>query len=300
MLLTLIYDSVIAIVVGAVPTYFAVTVVRKRRHKGSGPGIIGALLALVWLVVVYGSFIEPRLLQVGRTSISIGEGSRSLRVALISDTHLGQYRHREWLETVVARINALKPDIVLVGGDIASAPAGYEEFQPFAKLQSTFGTYAVLGNWDYRAGAVDVRKRLGSYKVKLLVNKSVPLEVDGQKISLIGLDDVEYGQPDIDVAMKDVPPDAKKILMVHNPDATPLAETRGIDLVLAGHTHAGQVRLPFLGPVPNLPITIGQQFDKGYFPFGQTRLFITPGVGESGTRARFFDPPEISFVTITF
>jgi len=93
---------------------------------------------------------------------------------------------------------------------------------------------------------------------------------------------------------------AKKILLVHNPDATPLAETRGIDLVLAGHTHAGQIRLPYIGAVPHLPITIGQQFDKGYFPFGQTRLFITPGVGESTARARFFDPPEISLVTLTF
>lgn len=301
MLLTLIYDGIIALVVGSVPTYFAVTLARKHRKKGNGPGIIGVPLAIVWLVVVYGSFIEPRLLQVGRETISIGDGSsHALRVAFISDTHMGQYRHREWLDTLVSRINALHPDIVLVGGDIASQPSGYEEFQPFARLQSTYGTYAVLGNWDYAAGAIDVRKHLGSYKVKLLVNKSVPLDVDGQKVSLIGLDDTTEGQPDIDLAMKDVPQDAKKILLVHNPDAAQIAETRGIDLVLAGHTHAGQVRLPFIGPVPHMPIKIGQQFDKGYFPFGQTRLFITPGVGESGTRARFLDPPEISFLTITF
>ncbi len=300
MFTALFFDSVIAMVVGAVPTYFAVTVVRKRRKKGSGPGVIGAALALIWVVVVYGSFVEPRMLTVGRTDVNIGGTQHALKVALISDIHLGEYRHRDWLETVVARINALKPDVVLVDGDIVSNAAGYEEFQPFMKLQSRFGTYAVLGNWDYRAGAVDVRKHLGSYGVKLLVNKSVPLDIDGRTVSLIGLDDQMYGQPDVDLAMKDVPPGAKKLLLAHEPDIAPLAEMRGIDLVLSGHTHGGQIRLPLVGAVAHLPIKIGQQFDMGLFPFGQTQLFITPGIGESGPRARLFDPPQISFVTITF
>ncbi|HSD12490.1 MAG TPA: metallophosphoesterase, partial [Patescibacteria group bacterium] len=129
---------------------------------------------------------------------------------------------------------------------------------------------------------------------------SVPIAVDGAEIRLAGLDDVRYGHPDIDAALSGIAPGTPTILIVHNPDAASLAEARGVDLVLAGHTHGGQIRLPLLGPVPHMPITIGQQFDKGLFFYGPSRLFITSGVGESGPRARLFDPPEISLLRVTF
>src|SRR5512135_680811 len=300
MIETLIFDGIIALIVGTVPVYFVGAIVRRRERKGDGPGLFGAVAALVWLVVVYGSFIEPRLLTVRRYDVRIGDGGHAFTVALVSDTHLGQYRHREWLEQVVRRIDALGPDLVVVDGDIVSNAAGMEELAPLADLRSRFGTYATLGNWDYHVGAVDVRKRVESYRVEVLTNESVPLVVDGAPLRLAGLDDVRYGKPDIDAALREVPKGTPTILLVHNPDAAPLAESRGVNLVLAGHTHGGQVRLPFFGPVPHLPITIGQQFDEGLFYYGPSRLFITPGVGESGARARLFDPPEISFLRVTF
>lgn len=300
MIETLIFDGIIALIVGAVPAYFAGAIVRQRERKGDGPGLFGAVAALVWLVVVYGSFIEPRLLTVRRYDVRMGDGGRELTIALISDTHLGQYRHREWLEKVVSRIDALGPDLVIVDGDMVSTAAGLEELAPLADLRSRYGTYAALGNWDYHVGAVDVRKRVESYRVEVLTNESVPLTVGGAPLRLAGLDDVRYGKPDIDAALREVPEGVPTILIAHNPDAAPLAESRGVDLVLAGHTHGGQVRLPFLGPVPHMPVAIGQQFDEGLFFFGPTRLFITPGVGESGPRARLFDPPEISFLRVTF
>ncbi len=300
MIETLIFDGIIALIVGAVPVYFVAELKRQREHEGNGPGLFGAVAALVWLVVVYGSFVEPRMLTVRRYGVRIGDGRRALTVALISDTHLGQYRHREWLEEVVRRVNALGPDLVVIDGDIVSNASGIEELAPLADLRGRFGTYAALGNWDYHAGAVDVRKRVESYGVEVLTNESVPIGVDGAEVRLAGLDDVRYGHPDIDAALRDVAPGTPTILLVHNPDAASLAESRGVDLILAGHTHGGQIRLPLLGPVPHMPITIGQQFDRGLFFYGPSRLFITPGVGESGPRARLFDPPEISFLRVTF
>ncbi|MEY4745043.1 MAG: hypothetical protein RL272_988 [Candidatus Parcubacteria bacterium] len=300
MLETLIFDGIIALVVGTVPVYFVAALKRQREHSGGGPGLFGAVAALVWLVVVYGSFIEPRMLTVRDYGVRIGDGGRTLTIAFISDTHIGQYRHREWLERVVARINALDPDLVVIDGDIVSTAAGLEELAPLAGLRSRYGTFATLGNWDYRVGAVDVRKRVESYRVEVLTNESVPIIVDGTEVRLVGLDDVLYGRPDADAAFRDVQDGVPAIMLVHNPDAAPLAESRGAALVLSGHTHGGQIRLPLVGPVPHLPITIGQQFDKGLFYFGPTRLFITPGVGESGPRARLFDPPEISFLRVTF
>lgn len=297
---TPIFDGIIALVIGAVPVYFAATLKRQREGKGTGPGALGAIAALAWVVVAYGSFIEPRLLTVRTYDVRMGDGGRTFTAALVSDTHLGQYRHAEWLRAIVARVDALAPDVVLLAGDIVSTPSGIEELAPLAELKGRYGAYAALGNWDYRAGAVDARKKIESYGVEVLTNESVPLRLPGGEVRLAGLDDLRYGSPDIDAALSDVAAGTPTILLAHNPDAARLAESRGVDLVLAGHTHGGQVRLPFLGPVPHLPTTIGQQFDEGLFFFGPTRLFITPGAGESGARARLFDPPEISFLRITY
>lgn len=298
---TLIFDGIIAAVVGGVPLYFAVTLKRQREKKGKGPGAIGALALVAWLVVGYGSFVAPRMLVVRRHDVALGKGGRSLTIALISDTHLGQYRHAEWLEKVVAKANALDPDVVALAGDLASTPAGVRELGALTTLRPRLGAYAVLGNWDYRAGAVDARRAIeAGGVVEVLTNESVRLDVPGGSVRLAGLDDVRYGTPDIDAALAENAAADVTLLLAHNPDAATLAESRGVDLVLAGHTHAGQVRLPGVGPVPKLPTRLGRRYDKGFFPIGPTTLFITPGVGESGVRARLFNPPEISFIRITF
>lgn len=297
---TLIFDGIIAAVVGSVPVYFAVALKRQRERRGNGPGLLGAVAALAWVVVTYGSFIEPRMLTVREYEAVMGDGGRSFTVALISDTHIGQYRHGEWLEKVVARVNALGPDVVAIAGDVASTPKGIEELGALGKITSRLGAYAVLGNWDYRAGAVDARRKIESYGVEVLTNESAALDLAGGRVRLAGLDDMRYGRPDLDEALRGAEDADLTVLLVHNPDAAPLAESRDVDLVLAGHTHAGQVRLPGIGPVPELPTRLGRHYDRGFFPIGPTTLFITPGVGESGTRARLFNPPEISLIRITF
>src|SRR5690606_13557918 len=126
--LTLLTDGFIALVVGGIPTWFAVSAARKRKHKGSGPWPLAAALWLLWALVVYAAFVEPRLLQVGRHDVIVAPSgtplTRELKVALISDTHIGQFRHGSWLQTLVRRINALQPDVVVIAGDIASTLAG--------------------------------------------------------------------------------------------------------------------------------------------------------------------------------
>lgn len=302
--ITIITDGLIALVACGAPTWFVVSAVRKSQGRGKGPWPMAAVLWFVWIVVVYGSFVEPRMLQVNAQDVvlasSKAEATHELRVALISDTHLGAFRHEAWLRTVVDRINTLEPDVVIVAGDMASSLAGAGEFRPFKDLKTKYGTYAVLGNWDYRAGAVDVRKALGSQDVKLLVNRAVSLDVGGRTVSLIGLDDAKHGMPDIEAAMREVPEGALKLLLSHTPDAVLSADAFDVDLVLAGHTHCGQIRLPFIGSVAHLPTHIDQSYDCGDFQAGPTRLFITPGVGESTARARLFNPPEISLLTLYF
>ena len=293
-----VFDLVIAFVIGAVPVWFVVT-----RKNGWGP--LHFIAGIVWVVVAYGSFIAPRSLVVKEYSVDLrAAGSqatgRSLDLAVISDLHLGKYRHLEWTRKVVDRINALHPDAVLLAGDLATTIAGTAAFPPLRDLHSAFGAYAALSNWDYRAGAVDVRKALGSYGVQTLVNRSVPIEKNGQTFRIVGLDDIQYGKPDMQKALAEVHANEIPILFVHNPDAEQQAEVHDVPLVIAGHTHGGQIRLPLIGPVPRIPTKLGNHYDRGAFSVGAITLFITPGVGESGPRARLFQPPEISFLHVIY
>jgi uncharacterized protein len=293
------FDIIIALVVAGVPLWLV-----ARRAKPFGPA--QALAAVGWGVVVYGSFIAPRFLEVREYAIDLRRGDavqsegRHMTIAVVSDFHLGKYRHEEWLEKIVARINAARPDAVIVAGDLATSAAAKRSFAPLAKLESAYGSFAVLGNWDYKVGAVDVRRAIESHKMEVLTDESVLIGPAGAAIRLVGLDDLKYGTPDWDQAFSEVLPGEVVIVAAHQPDAAPQAEARGAALVIAGHTHGGQIRLPFVGAVPRLPIKIDQRFDQGVFDFGPTRLFITPGVGESGPRARLFRTPEISLLRITY
>jgi len=295
---TYIFDGLIALVAGGVPAYLAHAYTRKSGKRPIGPVVAG--LGLLWGVVVYGSFVAPRSLVVREYDATVTEGgAHTMSIAVISDTHLGQYRDAAWLEKVVARTNAAQPDLVLLAGDLVSDVAGLQMLSALKKIEAPYGAYAVLGNWDYRAGGVDVRRAVESQRVEVLTNESVVVGPADAPLRIAGLDDVRFGKPDIDKALA-VDADVPTILLAHNPDAVRLAESRGVPLTFAGHTHAGQVRLPWVGPVPELPTRLGRAYDKGVFEVGPGSLFITPGVGESGTRARLFNPPEISIVHVTY
>ncbi len=215
---TLFYDSIIALIVAVIPLFFVELWRRwpkiKRRREYE---IVSVLLAIVWLVIFYGSFIAPKILTVREYPVSLGRTGKHLRIAVLADFHLGVYRHAEWVARVVKKVNALHPDAVIIAGDSASNPAGLADFAPLRDLESRFGSYAVLGNHDYHVGAVGVRKAIESYNVEVLTNESVPIALDGQIIRLAGLDDIIFGSPDWPAALAARQPGEKVIVAVHNP-----------------------------------------------------------------------------------
>jgi hypothetical protein len=302
------YELIIALVAAGVPLLVFWLRSRPKHLRGEGfLSFIAPFLVLGWGVVLYGSFIEPHFLVTREYAVrlpehtsALGHSSWSARIAVISDMHLGMYKHEAWLKHVVQQVNAAKPDLVLIAGDVVSSAAGIEELAPLAELQSTYGQFAVLGNHDYEVGGVDVRKSIERYRVEVLTNESVPVSMNGNTVRLVGLDDLWYGILDWDKALADRKEGESTVLLVHNPDFAIGAEIHDVDLVIAGHTHGGQIRLPFIGSVPALPTKLGRRYDMGLFPIGTSQLFITPGVGESGPRARLFDPPEVSILTLTF
>lgn len=293
------FEIVIALIAAAVPLFLVETVCRWRKIRERGIYVLlGTALFAVWCIVFYGSFVEPRLLTVERQSLLLGDSGRHLRLALVSDTHLGRYRHDDWVERLVAELNEIEPDVIVILGDIADSSRGLKSLRPWGAARSTYGTYAVLGNSDYSAGAVDVRREIERHRVEVMTNESFALGDSG--VRLVGLDDLWHGAPDWDRAFSEVGQDDLVVVASHNPDAASRAEYYGADLTVAGHTHAGQIRLPLVGPLAEIPTELGRRYDRGTFDFGAMTLFVTSGAGESGPRARLGVPPEIAVLEISY
>lgn len=275
--------------------------------------LILMLAGIIFGVVLYGSFIAPRKIKVIYHSIDVPRihFDQPLRIAVISDLHLGPYKKTSFAKKVVQQVDELHPDLVLLAGDFISANAdemGYGS--PLQILADKYMTYAVLGNHDSglfsspedfvfepakRAAMLDW---LAKYHIKALLNEAQYISVQGKNFWLAGVEDFDARRDNEALAKSQVTTKDLTILLAHNPDVVYGAEKVGFDLVVAGHTHGGQVRLPWYGPMGRIPTRLGQHFDRGEFDFGPTKLFITSGIGESGARARLFNPPEIVILRV--
>jgi predicted MPP superfamily phosphohydrolase len=232
------------------------------------------------------------------------------RIVQISDLHLDQYTEDYFLKEIIARVNALTPDLVLVTGDFCSrGPLPVKFGLPSAKRCAELLTgitcpqrFGILGNHDAAVGPRQIRTYLENNNTPVLVNQYVPIERHGQRFWLAGLDDCLSGHPDLDLA---IPParlleDAPLILMAHEPDYVQniAAHARGgeVDLVFSGHTHGGQVRLP--GGKPLLLPPGGMHYPEGHYLVGPTQLYVNRGIGTVGVPFRLNCPPEITVATL--
>lgn len=288
----------------------------EYRRIALGRSLLFCACIGAWAVIFYGSFIESQLLVVAEKTVSIGKNpTKSIRAVLVSDLHAGPYKKSEFVNKIADKILALKPDLILLAGDYVYDDVSQMEYlEPLKRLKAPLGVFAILGNHDYttekyliteedRLNAQKIQKKLESLGATVLINKGKRLITQGKELFLFGTDDIWADRADIDAAFRSVGRSQTPhpgILVGHNPDIIFEAQKKNLDLVLAGHTHGGQIRLPWLGPVPEIPDRLGQKFDRGLFQFGNTQLFITSGAGESGPRARLLVPPEIALLTIKF
>jgi predicted MPP superfamily phosphohydrolase len=233
------------------------------------------------------------------------------RIAQVSDIHLDEYTEPLFLEHAVKLVNDLNPDFVFLTGDYVSDGIAPRHFAQGAAWQCADilhklkcpRRYAILGNHDVSVGSQVVQTALRDNGIPVLVNKSTPLERGGGRIWLSGLDDCGEGHPMLDLAIPERIRDIAEepvILLCHEPDfADRVVERRlnqTVALMLSGHTHGGQVRLPLYGPLilpPN-----GQKYVEGWFRFGKMQLHVNRGLGTVGVPFRFDCPPEISVITL--
>lgn len=263
-------------------------------------------------LVFYGSFIEPQIILTKKIDIDLNktDAHENIKLVFVSDYQLGPYKKGAFLLKSIAKIKSLDPDFVLLGGDfIFLKEKEGKYFEKIYYLSKNIPTFAVMGNHEYHTGLKPnektkqedrsglLREILIKNEVAILDNENILLEKDGAKFYLIGLDSLEAGLADYNKALADTEKNLAKILLVHTPDFI-LEQPNEVDLILSGHTHGGQFRLPWLGSFAPIPTWLGRSFDQGLFEFENFKLLITSGLGETGARARLFNPPEIVLINL--
>jgi uncharacterized protein len=233
------------------------------------------------------------------------------RIAQISDIHMDEFTEAFFVRDVVNRVNSLNPDAVFLTGDFVTAEFASTKFAIGAAWQcagilnelTCRQRYAVLGNHDCMIGADEVSEALTDNDILVLRNYYMPLECSGSRIWLAGLADPVQGSPDpeatIPASIRNIPQEPI-ILLCHAPDYVDdlltLASGQAVSLMLSGHTHGGQVRLPLIGPMI-LP-RMGRKYIKGWFRFGRLQMHVNRGIGTVGVPFRLDCPPEISMLTL--
>ncbi|MDG5766884.1 metallophosphoesterase [Balneolales bacterium ANBcel1] len=229
-------------------------------------------------------------------------GLDGLRIVQLSDIHSGIYMTENQIRDIFHLANEQNPDLVTITGDfvdnsVSEIPALY---RALPELKTEFGVFGCLGNHDHYASADKVASALGQRGVTVLTNNRSTLEIDGGRLTLLGVDDPVSGTPDryrLDEATRNLPDDAFRILLTHRPDTFDLARESGIDLTLAGHTHGGQVGLNLMG-LPLYPIYLFQKYPMGLFEYDAHKLYVNVGIGMVGAPVRTVRP-EMTVIDLT-
>jgi len=222
------------------------------------------------------------------------------RIAFLSDMHSSPLVPAWWLERAVEKAVALAPDLIALGGDFLDDDPHYiatlaDILKP---LRASDGVVGVLGNHDHYVGAQGVREELVEAGVRELLNTSITIERGDAKLVIGGVGDLERDAIDFVAVFAGVGAEVPRIVLSHDPDVFAFwpADQR-LDLMVSGHTHGGQARLPILGH-PFVPSQFGSRFLRGLIREETRQLYVSRGVGSSGVPFRWGCPPELSHLVL--
>jgi len=227
-------------------------------------------------------------------------------IALLSDFHYDPYFSVHPLRSAIGMVNGLRPDLIALTGDFVSVPwfgdpaEAASAAEPCAQLlrqmRAPHGLWAVMGNHDAFTDPDRVTSTLRSTGIQVLLNQSEPIERDGARFWLGGVDDVLGGTADLDATLRDIPANEAAVLLAHEPDYADTVARYSVDLQLSGHTHGGQVRVPFVRPL-YLP-DLAKKYVWGMYRIRGLALYTNPGLGTVNVPVRMNCPPEITLLTI--
>jgi predicted MPP superfamily phosphohydrolase len=272
---------------------------RMRAWTAGVGGCVAVALGL------WAFWLEPASLKVAEHELCLGwPAERSLRVAVLT-VHVGSpFNGMAKLRATVDRTNAAQPDLICILGDLVIQGVLGGRFVPpeeiaieLARLHAAAGVVAVFGNHDGWFDHDRVRYAVERIGIHVVEDTATRLNTPAGPLWVAGISDLWTGRHDLSAALAPVPDDGFPVLLLtHNPDVFPIVPSR-VTLTLAGHTHGGQVRLPFVG-APIVPSKFGQRFAAGHVVEGGRHLFVATGVGTSILPVRFRVPPAVALLTL--
>jgi uncharacterized protein len=273
----------------------------KRRRPPRALQRILLIAMAIFLGIFYVHRVEPSWIEVRAVSMPLPRLAPEFsgyRMVQLSDIHADRWMTADRLTKIVHRVNQLKPDLVVLTGDFVTRSA--EEFSPnlaaFSQLHSVDKTLAVMGNHDAWTNPVMIQTALEAAGVQVLTNQVVTLQRKSALLSIAGVDDVWTKRDRLDQVLAALPSEGAAILLAHEPDfAEQSAATGRFDLELSGHSHGGQVKLPFVKRV--LP-PLAYKYPIGQYKVGNMIQYTNRGVGMSGLPLRFNCRPEITVFTL--
>jgi uncharacterized protein len=253
---------------------------------------------------------RPQVVSIEVPLSRLAERWDGFRIVQLSDFHYDELFSVVPLRRAVEIVNQLQPDLVALTGDFVTSPVRHSPrggarkaarlIEPCSKLlaqmRARSGVVAVLGNHDLDTDAAHITAVLESAGIPVLRNRSIPIEHDSRKLWLSGVDDVMAGKPDLELALRGIPPDEPVVLLVHEPDWADYVAPHPVDLQLSGHSHGGQIRFPLIGAVV-LP-ELARKYPWGLRRIGSLTLYTNAGIGTILVPMRLNCPPEITLITL--
>lgn len=265
--------------------------------------MISGFLFLLVLALIWGFFIEPNVIKIKRIELDIKNlppSFEGIKIAHLSDFHSKNFGEKE--KRILAMLSELNPDFVFITGDFINwTTKNLESCQGFwQELSKNYPqkTFGVLGNHEHRHPKFkNIRNLLKESGIEILENETRRIEKGGGSIFLIGLDDPREGYDDIEKAMAEIEADTPKILLAHSPEIFRKIKNENIDLTLVGHTHGGQINIPFIATF-FLPLKYDRKYKSGLFKGGSTYLYVNRGIGETILPIRINAFPEVTLIEL--
>ncbi|MFJ5713489.1 metallophosphoesterase [Neobacillus sp. NPDC093127] len=257
---------------------------------------------------LYANRIEPTLLDIKQQQINhplIPKSFDGMKIVQFSDTHLGFQYNLTQFKKLINKINKLQPDVILFTGDLMDEPNKYREMNQLVplleQLHAPLGKFCIFGNHDHGGyGSEIYRNIMETTNFTVLLNESTAIKrKDGGSIYLLGIDDAMLGKPDLPLALKNVPDNRFTILLSHAPDLADDAANYPIHWQISGHSHGGQVKIPFIGALVKPPFA--RNYPEGLYTIGvdnPLNLYVNRGIGTTRLPFRFMAVPELTIFTL--
>jgi len=267
----------------------------RRRFLQTG---VGGIAAAPVLFSGYGAAYASKAYSLERLALPFG---RPLRVVQLTDIHAGIYMTREDMRRYVNQVMLLEPELFVLTGDFISNSMAFLPgcVQEMARVRSRYGAFATLGNHEHLWGnAREVEAAFRRHDIPVLTNAHTVIQTVEGPFAIAGIDDLQWGRPDLEAALRGLDPTIPTLLLSHRPEIFRDAADRGIPLTLSGHYHGGQVKLSLPGGDLSMA-HIRTPYPEGLYRIDASHLYVSRGIGTTFTPVRLNAPPEVTLFELT-